>query len=144
MKQISTDKAPAAIGPYSQAIAHNGVIFVSGQLPIDPLTNELVPGGIGQQTHQVMQNILAILEEMGLETRHIVKTTVFLQNMGDFQAMNEVYASYFDEPYPARSCVQVAALPKGAMVEIECLVIDTLKYEQARNTNRKCEKCEGC
>ncbi len=143
-KCIRAANGPKDVGPYSPAIKLSDFVYLSGQLPIDPLTNELVSGGIGQQTHQVMQNIIAILEEMGLETRHIVKTTVFLQNMGDFQAMNEVYASYFDEPYPARSCVQVAALPKGAMVEIECLVIDTLKYEQARTGNRKCEKCEGC
>ena len=143
-KCIRAANGPKDVGPYSPAIKLSDFVYLSGQLPIDPLTNQLVTGDISQQTHQVMQNIIAILEEMGLETRHIVKTTVFLADMNDFAAMNEVYASYFEQPYPARSCVQVAALPKGAAVEIECLVIDTLKYEQASNCKNKCHSCEGC
>ena len=140
-KAIKPSNGPVAIGPYSPAIKITDFVYLSGQLPVDPLTNEIVTGGIKQQTHQVMQNIITILEEMGLETRHVVKTTVFLQDMSMFSDMNEVYAEYFDEPYPARSCIQVAALPKQALVEIECLVIDTLPYEK-RNNEKSC--CEGC
>jgi len=140
-KAIKPANGPAAIGPYSPAVKLGDFVYLSGQLPVDPVTNEIVSGGIRQQTHQSLQNIVTILEELGLETRHVVKTTVFLQDMGMFKDMNEVYAEYFDEPYPARSCVQVAALPKGALVEIECLVIDTLQYEKPREA-RSC--CEGC
>lgn len=140
-KAIKSQNAPAAIGPYSPAIKLSDFVYLSGQIPVDPLTGELVTGGIGPQTHQVFQNILAVLEEMGLETRHIVKTTVFMTDLSMFGEMNEVYASYFDEPYPARSCVQVAGLPKGALVEIECLVIDTLKYEHAKEKGSCCEGC---
>ena len=117
---------------------------LSGQIPVDPLTNEIVEGGIQAQTHQSIQNIITILEEMGLETRHVVKTTVFLTDMANFAAMNEVYAQYFEEPYPARSCVQVGALPKGALVEIECLVIDTLAYENVQQKSCCCDGCGGC
>ena len=140
-KAIKPADGPKAIGPYSPAIKLSDFVYLSGQIPVDPLTGELVTGGIGPQTHQVFQNILTVLEEMGLETRHIVKTTVFMTDLAMFGEMNEVYASYFEEPYPARSCVQVAALPKGALVEIECLVIDTLKYEKARETGSCCEGC---
>ncbi len=145
-KAIKPADGPKAIGPYSPAIKLSDFVYLSGQIPVDPLTGELVTGGIGPQTHQVFQNILTVLEEMGLETRHIVKTTVFMTDMAMFGEMNEVYASYFEEPYPARSCVQVAALPKGALVEIECLVIDTLAYENAPTKScccdGGCDKCE--
>ena len=122
MKQvISTDKAPAAIGPYSQAIEANGFVYASGQLPIDPATGQFPEGGIQEQTRQSILNAQAILEAAGLTLANVVKTTVFLADMGDFAAMNEVYASFFQAPYPARSAVAVKTLPKGAMVEIECI-----------------------
>lgn len=142
-KAIKPASGPKAIGPYSPAVKLGDFVYLSGQIPVDPVTNELVQGDIRKQTHQVMQNIITILEEMGLETRHVVKTTVFLTDMGNFAAMNQVYAEYFDEPYPARSCVQVGALPKGAEVEIECLVIDTLRYEQ-QSCSQNCSGCQGC
>lgn len=121
MKAISTSKAPAAIGPYSQAIDSGaGLVFVSGQLPIDPATGNLVDG-IQEQTKQSILNAKAILEEAGLGLDRVVKTTVFLADMADFAAMNEVYSSYFTAPFPARSAVAVKTLPKGALVEIECI-----------------------
>jgi 2-iminobutanoate/2-iminopropanoate deaminase len=122
MKPISTDKAPAAIGPYSQAIdSGKGLIFLSGQIPIDPATGTFAEGGIREQTRQSLLNAQAILKEAGLDLSDVVKTTVFLADMGDFAAMNEVYAQFFKEPFPARSAVAVKALPKGALVEIECI-----------------------
>lgn len=120
MKQvIHTDKAPAAIGPYSQAIQIGQLLFTSGQIPIDPETGALVEGGIQEQARQSLNNIKAILNAAGTNMGAVVKTTVFLQDMDDFAAMNEVYAEFFQEPYPARSAVQVGRLPKGALVEIE-------------------------
>ena len=142
-KAIKPANGPKAIGPYSPAVKLGDFVYLSGQIPVDPVTNDLVQGDIRKQTHQVMQNIITILDEMGLETRHVVKTTVFLTDMGNFAAMNEVYAQYFDDPYPSRSCVQVGALPKGAEVEIECLVIDTLRYEQ-QSCSQNCSGCQGC
>ena len=121
MKQIITEKAPAAIGPYSQAIEVNGFVFASGQLPIDPATGVFPEGGIKEQTRQSILNAQAILEAAGLRLSNVVKTTVFLADMGDFAAMNEVYASFFASPFPARSAVAVKTLPKGALVEIECI-----------------------
>ncbi|MBP5397644.1 MAG: RidA family protein [Bacteroidales bacterium] len=122
MKSISTPKAPAAIGPYSQAIdSGTGLVFLSGQLPINPATGAFPEGGIQAQTRQSLQNVKAILEEAGLGLANVVKTTVFLADMGDFAAMNEVYAQFFAQPFPARSAVSVKALPKGALVEIECI-----------------------
>jgi 2-iminobutanoate/2-iminopropanoate deaminase len=122
MKAISTDKAPAAIGPYSQAIdSGKGLIFLSGQIPIDPATGAFAEGGIKEQTRQSLLNAQAILKAAGLSLANVVKTTVFLADMGDFAAMNEVYAQFFAEPFPARSAVAVKALPKGALVEIECI-----------------------
>ena len=121
MKQISTDKDPAAIGPYSQAIAHNGLIFVSGQLPIDPSTGAFPEGGVEAQTRQSLTNIKSILEKAGSGMDKVVKTTVLLADMGDFAAMNGVYAEFFSEPYPARCAFAVKTLPKGALVEIECV-----------------------
>lgn len=122
MKAINTTKAPAAIGPYSQAINSGaGIVFVSGQLPIDPATGSFPEGGVREQTRQSLLNAQAILKEAGLALGNVVKTTVFLADMSDFAAMNEVYASFFTAPYPARSAVSVKTLPKGALVEIECI-----------------------
>lgn len=119
MKVISTQKAPAAIGPYSQAIKVGNLLFASGQIPINPATGTIVEGGIKEQTHQSLTNVKAILEEAGLTLSDVVKTTVFLADMNDFADMNGVYAEFFSEPYPARSAVAVKTLPKGASVEIE-------------------------
>ena len=123
MKQrIDTAHAPAAIGPYSQAIdSGHGLVFVSGQLPIDPATGAFPEGGVQAQTRQSLANAKAILEAAGLDLSHVVKTTVFLADMDDFAAMNEVYAEFFGEPFPARSAVAVKTLPKNARVEIECI-----------------------
>lgn len=121
MKTISTTAAPAAIGPYSQAVEANGFVFASGQLPIDPSTGQFPEGGVKEQTRQSLLNAQAILREAGLELQNVVKTTVFLASMDDFAAMNEVYSSFFSEPFPARSAVAVKTLPKGALVEIECI-----------------------
>ena len=122
MERINTSNAPAAIGPYSQAIDSGaGLIFVSGQLPIDPATGAFPEGGIQAQTRQSLTNAKAILEAAGLGMAQVVKTTVFLADMGDFAAMNEIYAQFFGEPYHARSAVAVKTLPKGALVEVECI-----------------------
>ncbi len=122
MKPIQTEKAPAAIGPYSQAIDSGaGLVFVSGQLPIDPATGTFPEGGVQEQTRQSLTNAKAILEAAGIGLQNVVKTTVFLADMGDFAAMNEVYAQFFSAPFPARSAVAVKTLPKGALVEIECI-----------------------
>ena len=121
MNAISTIKAPAAIGPYSQAIKVSGLVFVSGQLPIDPATGAFAEGGIKELTRQSLTNMKAILEEAGTSMANVVKTTVFLADMNDFAAMNEVYAEFFAAPFPARSAVAVKTLPKGALVEIECI-----------------------
>ena len=122
MKPISTSHAPAAIGPYSQAIDSGaGLVFLSGQLPIDPATGAFPEGGVQAQTRQSILNVQAILAEAGLTLANVVKTTVFLADMADFGAMNEVYASFFTAPFPARSAVAVKALPKDALVEIECI-----------------------
>ena len=119
MKVISTKKAPAAIGPYSQAIQVGNLVYTSGQIPIDPATGAFVEGGIKEQTRQSLSNVRAILEEAGLTLANVVKTTVFMADMSDFADMNDVYAEFFTEPYPARSAVAVKTLPKGALVEIE-------------------------
>lgn len=119
MKQISTQNAPAAIGPYSQAIEVNGFVYASGQLPIDPAIGAFPEGGVKEQTRQSLLNVKAILEEAGLALSNVVKTTVFLADMGDFAAMNEVYSQFFAQPFPARSAIAVKALPKGALVEVE-------------------------
>lgn len=122
-KVISSEKAPGAIGPYSQAIEAGGMVFVSGQLPVDAATGEFAPGGVTEQTKQSFENIKHILAEAGLTTANIVKTTVFLSDMSLFADMNAVYATYFDGAFPARSAVAVKALPKNAMVEIECIAV---------------------
>lgn len=118
-KVINTNQAPAAIGPYSQAIKVGNLVYTSGQIPINPATGNFVEGGIKEQTRQSLTNIKAILEEAGLSMNNVVKTTVFLADMNDFADMNSVYAEFFTEPYPARSAVAVKTLPKGALVEIE-------------------------
>lgn len=122
-KVIATTNAPAAIGPYSQAIEANGMLFISGQLPVDPTTGEFAPGGITEQTTQSFKNIKAILAEAGLTTDNIVKTTVFLADMSLFAEMNAVYAQQFGETFPARSAFAVKSLPKEALVEIEAIAV---------------------
>ncbi|MBR4745930.1 MAG: RidA family protein [Desulfovibrio sp.] len=116
---ISTKAAPAAIGPYSQGIKSQGLLFCSGQIAIDPASGAIVEGGIEAQTKRVCENVMALLKEAGVEPSSVVKTTVFITDMNDFPKVNEIYASFFAEPFPARSCVGVASLPKGALVEIE-------------------------
>lgn len=118
-KEIATQNAPAAIGPYSQAVQIGSMLYTSGQIPIDPATGALVEGGIKEQGTQVFQNLKAVLAEAGADFSNVVKVNVFLTNLDDFAALNELYASYFEKPYPARSCVEVSGLPKGALVEIE-------------------------
>lgn len=118
---IHTQNAPAAIGPYSQAVKVGSLVFVSGQIPVDPATGAFAGEDIESQTHQSLINLKAILEEAGSSLDKVVKTTVFLQDMNDFAAMNGVYAQYFQEPFPARAAVQVGRLPKDALVEIECV-----------------------
>lgn len=120
---ISTDKAPAAIGPYSQAIEVNGMIYTSGVIPIDPATNELVQGDIVVQAKQAIGNLAALLQEAGSSCESVIKTTVFIKDMNDFAKINEVYASFFKENCPARSCVEVARLPKDVLIEIEAIAI---------------------
>lgn len=123
MKAIHTDKAPAAIGPYSQAIEVNGFVFASGQIPINPATGAFVEGGIQEQTRQALTNAQQILQTAGTDLNHVVKTTVFLSDIANFAPMNEVYAQFFTEPFPARSAVAVKDLPKGALVEIEVIAV---------------------
>lgn len=127
---ISSPNAPKALGPYSQAVKLGDFVYLSGQIPLDPTTGLVVEGGIQEQTQQVLKNIEAVLSEMNLETRHVVKTTVFMTDLSEFEEMNKIYAVYFNEPFPARSTIQVVALPKGVKIEIECIVIDTLVYEK--------------
>lgn len=123
MKSIHTNQAPAAIGPYSQAIEANGMIFASGQIPIDPATGQFVEGSIQEQTRQALTNARNILQAAGTDMENVIKTTVYLSDIHNFAAMNEVYAQFFTEPFPARSAVAVKDLPKGALVEIEVLAI---------------------
>lgn len=120
---ISTDKAPAAIGPYSQAIEVNGMVYTSGMIPIDPSTGELVTGSVEAQAEQAISNLEALLAASGSSIEKAVKTVVFISNMDDFGKINEVYAKHFKEPYPARSCVQVARLPKDVAIEIEAVAV---------------------
>lgn len=123
MKPIRTAAAPAAIGPYSQAIAEGQLLFTSGQIPIDPATGELRNSDIATAARQVLTNLRAVLAAGGADMSTVVKTTVFLKDMRDFQAFNAVYAEFFADPFPARSCVQVAALPKDSLVEIEAVAV---------------------
>ena len=122
-EKIESMKAPAAIGPYSQAVNKGGLVFVSGQLPIDCETGEFVSDDVSDQTRQSLENIKSILAEVGYDMDRILKTTVYLQDMNDFSAMNQVYETYFTAPYPARAAFQVAKLPKGAKVEIEAVAM---------------------
>ena len=123
LKRIETADAPAAIGPYSQGIIVNGMLYTAGQIPLDPKSMELVQGGIEEQTNQVMKNLAAILASAGTSLQNVVKTTVFLQDMGEFTAMNKVYAEHFGEHKPARSTVQAARLPRDVRVEIEVVAV---------------------
>jgi 2-iminobutanoate/2-iminopropanoate deaminase len=118
---VLTDRGPQPIGPYSQAVKSNGFVFISGQVALDPNTNEFVGADVRQQTERVLENLKAILEASGVSFKHVVKTTVFLKDMNDFSAMNEVYARYFTAAPPARSTVQAARLPKDALVEIDLI-----------------------
>ena len=122
MKVISTDKAPAAIGPYSQAIEVNGMVYASGQIPVNPATGE-IPEGVEAQAKQALTNLTNLLVEAGSSIEKVVKTTVFIKNMEDFGKINEIYAEYFTGTYPARSCVEVARLPKDVLLEIEAIAI---------------------
>ena len=120
-KIISTDKAPAAIGPYSQAVWAGDLLFASGQIPMDPATGDIVTGGVQAQAHQSLKNVKAILEAAKLGFENVIKATVFIKDMNDFAAINEVYAEYFTAPFPARSCVEVARLPRDILVEVEVI-----------------------
>ncbi|MFD1020883.1 RidA family protein [Thalassobacillus hwangdonensis] len=122
-KTYETTKAPAAIGPYSQATEAGNLVFISGQIPLDPETQQFISEDVKEQAKQVMHNLGAILEEAGLTYRNIVKANIYLDSMDDFAVVNEVYASYLSEPYPARAAVAVATLPKGAKVEIEAIAV---------------------
>lgn len=119
---IATDKAPAAIGPYSQAIEVNGMVYTSGIIPVDPATGE-IPQGAAAQADRVFKSMSALLESAGTSMKNVVKTTVFIKNMDDFGAINEVYAKYFPEPFPARSCIEVARIPKDVLLEAEAIAI---------------------
>lgn len=123
MKSLSTKNAPAAIGPYSQGISANGFVFVSGQLPVDPATGAFAEGDISARTVQSMKNVRAILKEAGSSLDKIVKTTVYVTNLGDFEEVNKAYGTFFDGEAPARACVQVSGLPKGADIEIEVIAV---------------------
>ncbi len=122
-KVIATSQAPAAVGPYSQAVAVGSTLYCAGQIPLDPATGELIEGDVTAQTDRVLTNLTGVLAANGMTLADVVKTTVFLTDLGEFGAMNAVYASYFSEPFPARSTIQVAALPKGARVEIEAIAV---------------------
>ena len=134
-KIISTNEAPGAIGPYSQAVRSGSFLFCSGQIPLDPKSGEIVPGDITAQTQRVLDNIAAVLRAEGLSFDNIVKTTIFLTNLGDFQRVNEIYGSYFKQDPPARSTVQVSALPKGANVEIEVIAASEGGEQTAYDTS---------
>ena len=121
--EIKTSHAPAAIGPYSQGIQVGELIFVSGQIAVDPATGEMVTGDIDEQTHQVFRNLQAILAQAGSNLLEVVKVTIFLKNLADFGAVNAIYSTYFHQPYPARACVEVAGLPKDALIEMELLAV---------------------
>ncbi len=144
--KIESEQAPKAIGPYSPAIKLSDFVYLSGQLGMD-VNGNIVSEDVSEQTHQAMKNIGQLLSEMHLEYRHIVKTTIFVSDMNDFAKVNEVYGSYFEGVYPARSCVEVSRLPKDGKVEIECLVLDTLAYEaqhQCGGCHHDDDGCGGC
>lgn len=140
IKSFEAVNGPKAIGPYSPAVKLGDFVYVSGQLPINQ--ENKIDETIELQTKACLENMKNLLASQNLELRHVVKTTVYMTDLNDFEKFNEIYASYFQAPYPARSCVQVASLPKGAKVEIEALVIDTLVYE-AQMANHSCNGCQG-
>ena len=147
VQKIECANAPKAAGPYSQAVKLADFVYLSGMLPLDPTTGEVVSDDISKQVTQVMENIQNLLADMGLKFSHVVKTTIFITDFNDYSVVNDIYASYLAEPYPARSCVQVSALPKGVKVEIECTVIDTLIYEEQMQSGcgvSGCSDCSGC
>ena len=129
-KIVSTTEAPAAVGPYSQAVRIGPMLFTAGQIPLDPTSGQIVSQDVAEQTRRVLDNLTAVLKAEGMDFSNIVKTTVFMTNLGDFQTMNEVYASYFSDQPPARSTVQVSALPKGAQVEIEVIAAAATKQSE--------------
>ncbi len=133
-KIISTTEAPAAVGPYSQAIRVGAMVFTAGQIPLDPKTGQIASEDIAEQTRRVLENLGAILKAENLTHDHIVKTTIFLTDMADFQTVNEIYASYFKQQPPARSTVQVSALPKGARVEIEAIAVSDESLDGGQKT----------
>jgi 2-iminobutanoate/2-iminopropanoate deaminase len=122
-KAVQTDAAPAAVGPYSQAMVFGEQVICSGQIPIDPATGKLLEGSVEEQTHQVLKNLSAVLEAAGSSMKKVVRMTIFLTDMGDFSKVNEVYASYLEEPFPARACVEVSRLPKDVAVEIDAIAV---------------------
>src|SRR5215813_4439130 len=134
-KIISTSGAPGAIGPYSQAVRSGSFLFCSGQIPLDPKSGQMVPGDIAAQTRRVLDNVVAILKAEGLTFDHVVKTTIFLTNLGDFQTVNEIYGSYFKKDPPARSTIQVSALPRGANVEIDVIAAAAEADQTAYDTS---------
>ncbi len=123
VKYVCTEKAPAAVGPYSQAVKTGNLVFISGQLPLDPKTGEMVGGEAAEQAARCMENILAVLNEERMDAANIVKVTIYLQDMDDFGSVNEVYSSFFKQNYPARVCIEVAGLPKKALVEIDAIAV---------------------
>lgn len=144
-KVISSRNAPTAIGPYSPGIKIGDFIFLSGQVPLEPITNKLVSDDLKEQTVQVFENIKALLKEINLDLKSVVKTTVFMTDLSKFKEMNEIYGTYFKEPFPARSTIEVSSLPANAQVEIECIVIDTTQYEQELvNSMREDTTSTGC
>ena len=134
-KIVSTKEAPAAVGPYSQAVRIGQMLFTAGQIPLNPETMQIETQDISEQTRRVLDNLTAVLKAEGMDFNNIVKTTVFMTNLGDFVAMNEVYASYFGDQPPARSTVQVSALPKGASVEIECIAVANRQGEGGKTVD---------
>ncbi len=122
-KVIATSEAPAAVGPYSQAVAAGNTLYCAGQIPLDPVSGEIVPGGVSEQTTRVLENVRGVLGANGMDFSHVVKATVFMTDLSHFAQMNAVYATFFKEPFPARSTIQVAALPRGAQVEIEVIAV---------------------
>lgn len=122
-KEIKTKNAPEAVGPYSQGIRVNNMLFTSGQIPIDKKTGKIIDGGIDEQAKQTFNNLEAILEAGGSSFSDVLKTTIYLKDLGDFAKVNEIYAAYFKEPYPARSCIEVSALPKGALIEVDAIAV---------------------